>query len=134
MANAVATLATLFKNGTGTFMAQVVGAGDVAITQATIASIVYTVSTLDPDDPDAETVVSGHDGVALTVADVVYDTLQTSDSRWTVDTTGYNFLYEIDVSSDEAFPVRGNKYLVKFELTPTEDGQVIDVPFIVTCD
>ncbi len=131
MANAVATQARVFKNGTATFMARVVGAGEAAITQTDLASIVHSVYTLDPADPDAQTVVEGHDGVALVVTDVIFDTLQT-DSRWTADTTGYNFLYEIDVSSNEAFEVRGAQYLVHFGLTPNS-GQVIDVQFIVKC-
>jgi len=132
MANAVATKARVFKDGTGTFMARVVGATDSAITQADLSSIACSIYTLDPDDTDAQTVVTGHDDTAVTVSSVVFDTLQTDDSRWTVDTTGYNFLHEIDVSSNEAFPVRGAEYLVHYELTPTS-GQVIDVQFLVEC-
>jgi len=132
MANAVATKALVFKNGTLTCMARVVGADATAIVQAELSSIAYSVYALDPDDEDAQTVVTGHDGTALTVASVVYDTLQTDDDRLAVDSTGYNFLHEIDVSTAEAFPVRGVNYLVHYELTPTS-GQVIDVQFCVDC-
>lgn len=131
MANAVAIDGRIFKNSTGQLMARVVGDADAAITQADIASIIYSVSTLDPDDADAQEVVTGHDGVSLTVTDVVFDSLQT-DSRWTVDTTGYNFRFEIDVSSNEAFPVRGDVYLIRAELTPTS-GQVIVVEWKIKC-
>ena len=131
MANAVAASARAFKNGTITLMARVVGADDAAITQADISSIVYSIYTLDQNCPDSQEVVDGHDSEGLLVASTIYDTLQT-DSRWTVDSTGYNFLHEIDVSSDEAFTVRGDEYLVDFSLTPAS-GQVIDVQYKVTC-
>jgi len=131
MANAVAIDGQMFKNGTGQPMARVVDDSGTAITQAAIASIVYSVKALDPDDVDSETVVTGHDGNSLVVADTVYDALQT-DSRWTVDTDGYNFRFELDVSVNEAFVVRGTRYLVHVELTPTS-GQVIDVKFNILC-
>ena len=131
MANAVAIDGRIFKNSTGQLMARVVGDANAAVAQADIASIVYSVYTLDPDDPDDQEVIDGHEDVALTVADVVFDSLQT-DSRWTVDSTGYNFRFEIDVSSDEAFPVRGDVYLVRAELKPTS-GQVIVVEWKIKC-
>ena len=131
MANTVATPGRIFKNSTGTFMAKIIGADAAEIAQADISSIAYSVYGRDPDCEDTQTVVSGHDGVTLTVASVVFDTLQT-DSRWTVDTTGYNFRFEIDTSEDEAFTVRGTKYLVHVELTPIT-GQVIDALWTIDC-
>lgn len=132
MANAVATDARAFKNGTLTCMARVVGADASAIAQADIASIALTVYTLDPNDPDSQTVVTGHDDTVVVVADTVYDALQTGDDRWTVDTTGYNFLHEVDVSNDVAFGIRDVFYLVHFSLIPVT-GQVIDVQYRVKC-
>lgn len=133
MANAVATHVQAFKNGTVTMMARVVGNDDVNITQAVIASAKYTIVALDPDCPDSETPIDGHEDVSLTVADIIFDTLQT-DSRWNpkIDTTGYNFLHTPVVAVNEAFPVRGVKYLVKYELT-SDAGPVIDVQFLVKC-
>lgn len=135
MANAVATPVRAFKNSTASMMARVVGKDDAIITQATIASAQYTISELDPSCADSETPVDGHEDVALVVADIIFDTLQT-DSRWNpkIDTTGYNFLHTPIVSVNEAFTVRDTKYLVKYELTPeAADEGVIDVQFVVTC-
>jgi len=101
-----------------------------AIQQADVASAAYSVYLLDDLDPDEQTVVTGHDGAALTVATVISDTYVTSDDAWTRDTTGYNFVHTIDVSSNAAFAVRGSEYLVEFVLT-LNSGQAIRFAFRV---
>ena len=131
MANAVATKALVFKHGTLTMMARVVGEDAADIAQADVSSIIYTIFALNEKDVNAETPVVNHTAVSLTVASVVFDSLQT-DARWTVDTTGYNFRHEIDVSSNAAFTVRGAKYLVVHHLTPPS-GQVYQVNFELEC-
>lgn len=72
------------------------------ITSATISSITYTI-TRGPVVASTETLVKG---------DVVSDTLVTDDDRWTVDETGYNFVWEPVV-----FATRGN-YRVAVVVTP----------------
>lgn len=97
----------VFQNGATVFLARVRDSEGDYITQASVSSITYEVYDIDDSD---EAVDSG----TLTVADVVYDALQT-DSRWTVDVTGYNFAAELD---GDAFP-KGNKdYQVEFLVTP----------------
>ena len=81
------------------------------LTQADVTSIAYSIY-----DERTRSVVSGHDGVALTVSQVVYDTLQT-DALWTADATGYNFKHTIDVSSNPAFPEEDRSYLVEHVIT-----------------
>lgn len=71
-------------------MDRVTGNAGVAITQSDITSIAYTVHDLKAGE---ETVSGG----SLTVATVVFDTLQT-DVRWTKDKLGYNFRYDIPAS------------------------------------
>ncbi len=129
MASATDISGSVFKNGSATLLARVVGADGTPVTQASIASAVYSIELLDENDPDAGTAVAGHADVAIGVADLIYDTLQT-DALWDVDSTGYNFKHTLDVSVDPAFAVAGRQYRIVFQLTPTA-GQVILVRFRV---
>lgn len=122
--------AAVFKDGSATLLARVVGADGSAITQSDLSSAKYTVYLLDPNDPDSWTAVTGHTDKSLVVADTIYDTLQT-DALWDVDSTGYNLKHILDVSSNQAFDTAGKMYRVVFELTPTS-GQVILVRFLLS--
>ena len=115
---------TAFKNGSALLMARIVDSDGQHVQQSGIESIEYSILELDPCQPDNLSVVSGHDGVSLDVADVIYDTLQTG-GLWTVDQMGYNFRHEIDVSTTEAFPKAGAQYQVRYELVPTTGQKTI---------
>uniref|UniRef100_A0A6M3L2R4 Uncharacterized protein n=1 Tax=viral metagenome TaxID=1070528 RepID=A0A6M3L2R4_9ZZZZ len=117
----------VLKNGTRRFMARLLTWEGVVAVAADIDAAEYTVYALDDDDEDSQTPVTGHEGVDLDVASVVFDTLQTDD-RWKADTTGYNFAHTIDVGSYTAFAVRGTRYLVEFILTPAA-GQAIRLAY-----
>ena len=54
-------------------------------------------------------------GTALTLASVLYDTLQTGDSRWDEDTTGYNFADTVPAAK---FPTGDHDYLVEYVFDP----------------
>lgn len=95
-------------------MARVTGSDGTALQQADISTITY--STFDLNDPS--TAVA--DGVSLTVASVVFDTLQTSDARWTADTTGYNLGWTAPAS---LFPT-GNR-MVRIQAKITETGGAV---------
>ncbi len=123
--------AVVFRNATATFMARVENSSGLAVNQASVASILYTVYELVKDDPTVLTPVTGHQEVALGTTEVVYDTLQL-DSAWTVDATGYNFRHELDVSLNEAFSEAGGIYQVRYELTPVA-GQKIVFRFKLRC-
>jgi len=129
MAEAQDVPGTVFKNGSATFLARVVGPDGMVVTPAAISAVAYSVFLLDDQDPDSQTAVTGHGDVALTVEDVLYDTLQ-RDNLWTKDTIGYNFKHVLDVSEHPAFAAAGRSYRVLFSLTPTS-GQVILVRFRV---
>ena len=116
-----------FRNGSAILMARIVGAGGANIVRADITSAQYTISLLDDQDPDQRTAIAGHEDVALTVSDILYDSLQT-DVLWTVDATGYNFRHVLDVSVHPAFSIAGRRYLVEYRLTPAL-GQVVIVRF-----
>jgi len=82
--------------------------------QADVASIALKVFDLDSDTPNTATVTR-----ALTVASVVFDTLQTS--LWTRDSTGYNFKAQL-ASTD--LPDGARRYLVEVVATLAAGGTV----------
>ena len=129
MAEAQDVHGTVFKNGSATLLARVVGANGLLLTPAAISSVTYSVFLLDDQDPDSQTAVTGHGDVPLAVNGVLYDTLQ-RDNVWTKDDVGYNFKHVLDVSDHPAFAVAGRSYRVLFALTPSS-GQVILVRFRV---
>jgi hypothetical protein len=116
-----------FKNGSAILLARIVGENGGCVRQSGISTIAYSIYLLDDQDADLRTVVAGHENVALTIADVLYDTLQ-HDIIWTVDDVGYNFRHVLDVSTHPAFSIAGRRYLVEYRLTPTA-GQIIQVRF-----
>jgi len=120
---------TVFKNGSATLMARIVGAAGAAVKQADLSSAKYTIYLLDDDDPNGETAVAGHEDVALTVSAVIFNTLQTG-GLWTKDATGYNFKHVLDVSSHPAFAAARRSYRIIYKLTPAT-GQVILVRFLL---
>jgi hypothetical protein len=115
---------TAFKNGSAVLMARIVDSDGENVQQSGISSIEYSIYELDPCRPDNLSVVAGHDGVSLTVDDVIFNSLQ-SGGLWTVDEDGYNFRHEIDVSQTEAFPKAGVQYQVRYEMLPTAGQKTI---------
>jgi len=99
---------TLLESCGVTYMARIVGDDGALVTQATFGggSIAYKV--FDTDNGNAET-GSG----TLTVADVVFNTVQTDDA-WPYD-DGYNVRYVLPAS---CFPVGGHLYRVELIYTP----------------
>ncbi len=129
-----------FKQGSVTNMARITGSdGQILVrsqfdlgTSSSSSSGVdaranYTIYLLNDQDSDDRTPVTGHENIAVDIATVLFNTLQTDD-RWTEDDTGYNFRHVLDVSGDEAFAVAGRNYLVEYRLVPT-GGQVILIRF-----
>jgi hypothetical protein len=121
----------VFKNASAVLMARIVGFDNQPITTSDIATVQYSVFEVDPCDYNVLTPVTGHDKVELNVAAVFYDTLQ-AGGPWALDAVGYNFLHQLDVSTSEAFPQAGVRYLVRYEVIPTS-GQKIVFRFLVTC-
>ena len=82
--------------------------------QADITSVGYKV--YDVDDPSSVII----EDAAVDVSAVFYDTLQT-DSRWTLDSTGFNFAWAAPVT---ACPDGGKTYIAQFTTQP-DVGAVI---------
>ena len=64
-----------------------VHANGANITQADVTSMTYSIYPIQNDTAHT-------DAAALTVSDLIYDTLQ-KDGRWTKDSTGYNLRHDI---------------------------------------
>jgi hypothetical protein len=127
MPEAMEIYGSALKNGSATLLARIVGPNGANIVQADIATAKYTVYLLDDRDPDQRAPVTGHTDVALTVANVVFDSLQ-REAIWTADASGYNFCHVLDVSANPAFAIAGRRYLVEYRLMPVV-GQVIVARF-----
>ena len=106
MPEASITYAVTFEDGAVTYMARILGNDGAAITQATLSSIACGVYTTDGTEIATPSVV---------VASTVYDTLQTDDARWTVDSTGYNVAFTVPPT---AFPSADTDYDIEFTFTP----------------
>ena len=98
--------ATIFEDSGVTLMARVNIEDATAAQQADITSISVVVTDLSDESVALAS-------TSLTVANVVFDTLQT-DARWGADTTGYNFRYTV-AASVLTDPV---EYIVEFKWTP----------------
>ena len=121
------THGSVFKNGTATLLARIVGSDGAAIQQADLTAIEYTVYLLDDQDPDSWTAVTSHTGVAVAIAGSVFDALQTDD-LWDVDDTGYNFRYTLSLATVTPYAIAGRNYLVVFTFDPVA-GQDFRVRF-----
>lgn len=118
---------TVFKNGTASFLARVVGADGQAIGPADITAVQYSIYLLDDESPDDWTPMAGHTAVPLAADGVLSATLEL-DAAWTRDTLGFNFRHTPDVSVQPAFPQAGRRFLVEYRLWPVV-GQVVVIRF-----
>lgn len=114
MANTVASIETQFRAGNGKVItARVQTPAGTNLTQAAVTSIRITAQR------DGHTIT----GSTVLSTSTVYDTVQgssLSDSRWTKDTTGYNFRHEVPASY---FPSAGYyRVNVDFDFTSGEDA------------
>lgn len=110
---------SVWEDSSLTVMARITGNAGTNITQASLTSIKLRVFDLDDDGAEVGAEAT------LTISSVVYDSLQTSDPRWTVDSTGYNFLYTIPAAR---FPTGPCLALCQFVITPTSGD-----PFPFVC-
>jgi hypothetical protein len=90
------------------WMARILAVSGSAILQANVSTIAYSV--FDKSDPTTATATG-----TLTIASVIFDTLQT-DSRWTKDETGYNFAWNVPAS---IFATGDKTYRIEVKITPT---------------
>lgn len=113
--------AEFFEDSGGSLMARVVGPDAATVTSTMLSGITYSV--YDTAEPSTSLVNAS----TLTIANVIYDTLQT-DARWTRDATGYNFRY--DAQSTE-LPAGKKKYRFEFRFAPVS-GQPFHTAWEIT--
>ena len=116
--------ATVFQDGTATFMARIVDFYGAPIKQSDVDSISYSIYLLNEGKPESRTVDVFHSNNELNVSDVLFNQLQTNP-HWTEDDKGFNFCWTLDVSSANAFALAGRHYLVEIKLVAK------NVPFLV---
>lgn len=122
MSGATIERITAYEDSAVTFRDRIIAATGTAIVQADVSSIAYSVRSV----ADPSTVVASG---SLTVADVVYDTLQTTN--WTADSTGYNFRA---VLAGTCFPLGDIVYRVEFVFTMTSGSPVISMKEVTTIE
>lgn len=115
------TKGTVWQNGGASFLARIRAATGSYITQAGVSSIGCIVKDLTLDA--TTTIITP----TITVASVVFDTLQTG-AAWSIDSTGYNFKHDIAAT---AFPSGNHFYVVEYKFTPAA-GEVFFVEYEVT--
>lgn len=107
------------EDGSATCLARVMarnGSGDTVtgegnwLEQADVSSI--TCKVIDETNNDTEITPAP----TVTVASAIIDTPVTSGAIWTVDATGYNFIFDLAYTY---FPTGGTTYLVEFYFTLT---------------
>lgn len=119
MAAAAIKRGRVFEDGGACFMARVAGNDGEYITQVSISSIDCTIK-----NARTQAAVSTP---SVVVADSVFDTLQT-DSRWSEDSTGYNFRHTVPAAT---FTTADTIYRVEYRFTPAV-GEVFWVVFEAT--
>ena len=122
MADARIHSSTAFEDSGHSVMARVTGNDAANITQSDITSIAYTVHDLKTGE---QTVTGG----TLAKTTVVFDSLQT-DARWTADSTGYNFRYDIPASE---LPNGDREYKFEIVFTPAsgEDFTIVRIVDVI---
>ena len=116
--------ATVFQNGTATFMARIVDINDGLVYPSDVDRMSYSVYLLNEGKPESRTAITGHSNVELNVSDVLFNQLQ-KNPHWTEDDKGFNFCWSLNVSRYNAFVLAGRHYLVEIKLVAK------GVPFLV---
>ena len=118
--------ATVFQNGTATFMARIVDINSALVKQSDVDSISYSVYLLNEGKPESRTAIPGHSNNELNVSEVLFNQLH-KNPHWTEDDKGFNFCWTLKISGryPNVFTLAGRHYLVEIRLVAK------NVPFLV---
>lgn len=97
-------------------MARVVGPRNTALTRSQVSAISWALY-----DARSNTSRTAIDSGSLTVADVIFDTLQTTadDAAWEEDATGYNFAYQFPADTFALSAAGSGRFRLEIRGTPT---------------
>lgn len=115
--------ASAFEGSVIVCLARVIGLDGEAVTIVDVATIQRTVWDQGTSKTDTPSTADWDESVF--VAATIYDSLQTGDDSWDVDSTGYNFR---DVVPGSSFPDGGHRYVIKYVIT-LATGERIAVAF-----
>ena len=118
MAEPLEITGAAYEDGGTSIMARITGLDGANIVQADVSTITCTVFDAAGSSVSTPTV---------TVSTSVFDTLQT-DSRWSADSTGYNFRFD---GAASVMTAPGERYRFEFKFTPAS-GAVYWVVATVT--
>lgn len=110
----------VFERASAVLLARVRSHTGQYVTQASLSQIRREIWEIVDGSPSN---VSGP--TAQTIADVIFDTLQTGDPRWTFDAIGYNFLATI---GKDDLPNKG-EFKIEYECLPVTAGERFWVKF-----
>lgn len=106
----------IVEDSGATVLARVLAADGDLLTAADVSSITYSVYEVSA--AGVATVVSGHNAVSLTPADIISAAVtSTTDARWTYTGAGYNWKHSLAYT---AFPTPGVTY--RYEARVIETG------------
>lgn len=102
--------------------------GDL-VQRAQLDSLTYTITAI-----RTATAVTGHSGISVDVDSVLFDVLQGvngSDSRWTIDAVGWNFLHiPAKIGDNHPFPDAA-RYVLEYEFVWQDSIDPMIVPVLV---
>jgi len=110
---AFATQTVFEQTGGGLLMGRGKGLDGVYFVRSDFTSI--TLRIYDMAEPGVSINGTNNSGEGVPVSSVIFNSLQTSDPRWTVDSTGYNFRYTLKADD---IPDGGRRYRFEFEMLP----------------
>ena len=110
----------VWEDTTNTMLARVVGADAATVVQANVTRIEF--KAFDLSIAGSSAVASS---TALTISEVIFDTLQTDD-RWTKDTTGYNFAHLVPST---VMSKGGHRYQIEYMATFSDGTKAMIGPF-----
>lgn len=123
---AVTWRATGFAGGTCKVVALIKTLDGVSVTENDVHKITCTVYELGRTDRDMFVAVEGHDHVELDLSQVLFPEEEKSFGE---ESLSCNFIHSPDISIHPAFPTRGCRYMIRYDIFPV-NGYISPIQII----